>query len=66
MPDIGLPPPWQRKSVVYGTLNRLQSSRQVLGADLNRSESRRGAANPMRHPHAKFHPAYVRFGSDRD
>jgi hypothetical protein len=25
---------------VYGTLNLLQSSRQVLGADLNRSESR--------------------------
>jgi hypothetical protein len=39
MPDIGLPPPRRRSRSVYGTLNLLQSSRQVLGADLNRSES---------------------------
>jgi hypothetical protein len=42
MPDIGLPPPRRRCRSVYGTLNLPQGGRQVLGADLNCSESRRG------------------------
>src|SRR6516162_3775551 len=43
MPDIGLSPPGRRSRSVCGTLNLLQSNRQVLGADLKRSESRWGA-----------------------
>jgi hypothetical protein len=35
----GFLPPRRRRRSVYGTLNLLESSRQVLGADLNRSES---------------------------
>jgi hypothetical protein len=42
MPDIGLPPPRRRCRSVYGTLNLPRGGRQVLGADLNCSESRRG------------------------
>jgi hypothetical protein len=42
MPDIGLPPPRRRCRSVYGTLNLPQGGRQVLGADLNCSESGRG------------------------
>src|SRR5262245_45287672 len=43
--SIGLPPPGAAASV-YRTLNLAQRGRQVLGPDLNRSESRRGAAGP--------------------
>ena len=38
MPRIGLPPAWRRRSV-YRTLNLPQRGRQVLGVDLNCSES---------------------------
>ena len=46
----GFLPPWSRQSVDR-TLNLPQRDPQVLGADLNRSESRRGAVAPCR-PHA--------------
>src|SRR5262245_9262737 len=46
MSDIGLPPPWGRCSV-YRTLNLPQDGRQVLGPDLNCSESWWGAAGPL-------------------
>src|SRR5215467_6056292 len=62
--NIGLPPAWHRQPV-YLTLNLPQRGREVLGADLNRSESRR-SRHPMRQEAdalRDFNPANVRFGS---
>ena len=46
----GFLPPRRRHRSVYGTLNLLESSRQVLGADLNRSESGRQVPVPRARP----------------
>jgi hypothetical protein len=42
----GFLPPWSRQSLDR-TLNLPQRGRQVLGADLNRSESRRGRCRAL-------------------
>src|SRR5262245_26725737 len=45
-PRIGLPPAWRHRSV-YRTFNLPRRGRQVLGANLNCSESRRGGRLPV-------------------
>src|SRR6516165_1669642 len=75
MPDIGVPP--ASALPVYRTLNLPQKGRQILGPDLNCSESGRA----LRQPHQRiarhtigqeaaalrdFGPAFVRFGSKAD
>src|SRR5262249_47631614 len=63
MPDIGVLPPWCRS--VYRTLNLPQRGRQVLGTDLNCSESMWGAADllPCRHPNNSTQHASLAPGS---
>jgi hypothetical protein len=48
MPDIGVPP--ASAMPVYRTLNLPQKGRQILGPDLNRSESRWGYPPPVLPP----------------
>jgi hypothetical protein len=64
MSSIDLPPALRRQPV-YLTLNLPQRGRQVLGADLNRSESRRYRHTIRQEAAAlrDFNPVYVRFGS---
>src|SRR5262245_31893168 len=54
MPDIGLPPALAPR-LVFRTFNLSQRGRQVLGADLNCSEARWGAADPVLPPNDSTH-----------
>jgi hypothetical protein len=57
----GFLPPRRRRRSVYGTLNLLESSRQVLGADLSCSGSRR-ASNQTRIAHGERLDGHVEQG----